>query len=89
MISKVRAKAMSGNTKTAFIAMGTPHVSAIVPSKVTPMPPALMVKPTIIPDAIPKCWGRRTWAMTVVRAKVEIKTIPANPRRMKDMRPLL
>ena len=50
---------MSGKTKTALMAIGTPQVSAIIPSKVTPIPPALMVKPTIIPEAIPRCCGRR------------------------------
>ena len=80
---------MSGKTKVVLMAIGAPQASAITPSKVTPMPPALMEKPTIMPEAIPRCRGRMAWAMTVVRAKVEFNTIPAIPRRTKDMGPLL
>ena len=80
---------MSGKAKTVLMAIGTPQASAIIPSKVTPIPPALIVKPTIIPEAIPRCWGRRVWAITVVRAKVEMRTIPAMAKMTKDIGPLL
>ena len=80
---------MSGNTKIDLRATGTPQVSATDPRRVTPMPPALIVKPTIIPEAIPRWWGRIAWAMTVVKAKLEINTIPAIPTSTKDMKPLL
>ena len=87
--NKARPNAIKGKTKTAFIAIGTPQVSAIVPRRVTPIPPALMVNPTIIPEAIPRWCGSMAWAMTVVRPKVEIKTMPKIPRRMNVMNPLL
>jgi len=76
-------------TKVALIAIGTPQVSAIAPRRVTPIPPALMVKPTIIPEAIPRWCGSMAWAMTIVKAKLELKTIPEIPRRMNVMNPLL
>ena len=76
-------------TKVALIAIGTPQVSAIAPRRVTPIPPALMVKPTIIPEAIPRWCGSMAWAMTVVRPKVEINTIPEIARIMNVMNPLL
>src|SRR4030042_848102 len=86
---RARPEAIRGRIKIVFIAMGTPQRSAIIPRRVTPIPPALMVNPTIIPEAIPKCWGRTAWPITVVRAKDESKTIPAIPRRIKEMNPLL
>src|SRR4030043_1000782 len=82
---RARPNAIRGRIKIVFIAMGTPQRSAMIPRRVTPIPPALMVNPTIIPEAIPKCWGRMVWPITVVRAKDEIKTIPAIPRRIKEM----
>ena len=73
-------KARKGRTKVICRAEGTPQWSATQPRIVVETPPIPMEKPRISPEAIPRFWGMKLWAMAMV---VELEEMSTNPARVK------
>ena len=80
-------KARKGKTKVICKARGTPQWSATQPRIVVEIPPIPRARPRMRPEAIPRLLGIRLWPMAMVTALEAIITMPARPKKRREIVP--